>query len=248
MAQTSVLPRGIGDNNPPEPTPYEAAVEKVTALYDEALQWLDGEPVDRQELADGLARMLNDIRAAKKQADDARKIEAEPFDKGKAEVQSRYKPLLEKADLAADACKKALAPWLAKIEEAKRAEAERLRKIAEEAERAAQEAIRKANAENLAARESAEALVKKAKADAIAANKAGRDTAKAAGGSGRAVSLRSVWRPELTDLTAACRYFWSTTMGRKEFEMLVQRLAEEEVRHGKREIAGFNVVEEKVAV
>ncbi|MEG7685981.1 hypothetical protein, partial [Listeria monocytogenes] len=62
----------IGGNNPPEPTPYEAARAKVAEARDEAAMWLDGAAVTSQEQADGLEQLLDMARKAGKQADDAR--------------------------------------------------------------------------------------------------------------------------------------------------------------------------------
>ena len=236
----------IGHNNPPEPTPYEQAVEEMTILYSEAEGWLDGVAVDTQDMADGLAKLLNLIRDAKKRTDEARKVEAKPFDEGKAEVQARYKPLLDKADLASDACKKALAPWLAKLEREKAEAAAKARREAEEKAAAAQAVIRAAAPDNLAEREAAEDAVKAAKKADMAANRAERDTAKASsGGVGRAVSLRTHYRPVLTDGVAAARHYWQHR--RPEMEAFLVSLAERDVRQAQRTIPGFDVVEEKTA-
>lgn len=244
--EVTTIERGIGDNNPPEPTPYEKASAKIADLYDEAVHWLDGAEVECQDHADSLSTLLNLIRDARKQADEARKIEAKPFDDGKAEVQARYNPLLKKADLATDACKKAIAPWLARKEAEKAAAAAEARRIADEKARAAQEALRAAEASNLAEREAAEQLVKDAKKAESAANRAARDTAKAGVGIGRATSLRTTYKPVLTDAVVAARHFWATD--RQEIEALLIRLAEQTVRNGTREIPGFTIEEIKTAV
>ena len=240
-------PRAVpGGNNPPEPTPYEKAGEEITVLYSEAEGWLDGVAVDTQDMADGLAKLLNLLRDARKVADEARKVEAKPFDDGKAEVQARYKPLLEKADRATDVCKKALAPWLTKLEREKAEAAAAARREAEGKAAVAQAAIRAAPVDNLAEREAAEELLKAAKKADAAANRAERDTAKASsGGVGRAVSLRTTYRPVLTDGVAAARHYWQAR--RPEFEAFLLSLAEHDVRQAKRDIPGFDVVEEKTA-
>jgi hypothetical protein len=53
-------------------------------------------------------------------------------------------------------------------------------------------------------------------------------------GATRAVGLRSVWRAELADVSAAVRHYWS--QDQDEFTALVQRLAERDLRSGKRQI------------
>lgn len=243
----------IGGNNPPEPTPYEKVAGEIESLYGEAKLWLDGDPIATQGQADGVAKLLNMIRDATKRADLLRIAENKPFDDGKAEVQHRYAALIAdtksvkgKTTLAMDACKKALAPWLDKLDREKKAEAERLRLEAEEKARAAQEAIRAAPVDNLAEREAAEALLKDSKKADAAANRAAKDTAKASGGVGKAVSLRTHYVPVMTDSVLAARYFYQ--VNRQEFDAFLQSLAEQAIRHGKREIPGFEIREEKSAV
>ena len=235
----------IGHNKPPEPTPFEAVTATISDLFDEAKLWLDGETIDRQELADDISKLLNLIRDACKTADTARKTENKPFDEGKAEVQGRYNPLLKKADLASETCKKALAPWLVKLDREKKAAADKARLEAEEKQREAQEAIRTADHNNLEERERAEVLLAEAKGAEKTAKRAARDTAKASGGTGKAVSLRSTWHPVLKDATAAARHYWQAD--RLAMEEFLTGLAEKDVRAGKRDIPGFEVVEERKA-
>lgn len=236
----------IGGNNPPDPTAYEAVKTHIDDLYVEAKNFLDGEPIDSQGQADAVSRLLDDLRKAEKAADAARKVEAKPFDEGKAEVQTRYKPLLEKATTGADVCKRALAPWLEKLEAEKRAAAEAARREAEEKARAAAEAIRKAQeSADLEAREQAELLAKEAKQAERAATQAENDKAGAHGGS-RAVTLRTYYTPVLTDGVSALMHFFSTR--REECDRFLIGLAEAEVRAGKRQIPGFEIKEERRAV
>jgi hypothetical protein len=242
----------IGHNQPP-PTPYESVSAEISDLYGEASLWLDGAEVADQGTADGLAKLLILLREARDRADEARKAEAKPFDDAKAEIQARYNLLIGdtkavrgKVILAMEACKKALAPWLAKIEAEKREAADKARREAEEKQRAAQEAIRAAQSADLAAREEAEALVREAKKAESAAKAAEKDTAKADGGGKRAVSLRSVYTPVLLDATAAARHYWKTH--RASMDAFLIQLAEQDVRNGTRSIPGFEIKEEKVAV
>ena len=230
---------GIGGNRPPQPTPFEKARDEVEALYGEASLWLDGEKVDRQELADGLAKLQRSLQAARKVADDARKQEAAPFDAGKAEVQARYKPLLDKVTRATDACKRALAPWLARLEREKQAAAAEAQRIADEKTRQAREAMRASSPDNLAAREQAEALVVEAKKADTAAAWAANDTAKVKGGQGRAISMRTTYRPVIADPVEAARYYWHVNQPAVT-DFLIS-LAEKDVRAGKRSIPGFTI-------
>lgn len=241
-------------NNPPEevaPTPFEMSEVEIGDLYAEVKNFLDGEPIASQEVADAVSKLIEDLRKAGNLADERRKLENEPFDAGKAEVQARYAPLIAdtktvkgKVTLGIEIAKKALAPWLQKLEDEKRAAAEAARKIAEEAERKAQEALAASRAvENLAQREEAEALLQAAKQADAAATKAENSKAHATGGA-RAMGLRSVWRAEMVDGRAAAGHYWQTR--RQDVDDFFQGLADADVRAGKREIPGFIVAETRV--
>lgn len=233
----------IGHNRPPK-TPFEEAVERIDLLHTEATNWLDGDAIENQGQADAVSKLLDDARKAKKAADDARKAEAKPFDDGKAEVQARYKPLLSRADTIADACKKVLAPFLAKIEAEARA-AERLAR--EKADRKAAEAraaYQAAAATDLAAREEAERRIEEAKAAEAAAKRMEKDKAKATGGA-RAVTLRTVYHGRISDPAAVARHYWHAD--RAALEEFLTGLVNRDVRAGRRDIPGVDIFKEEVA-
>lgn len=235
----------IGSNNPPEPTPYEQSLEKITDIYSEASLWLDGAAVNSQELADGIGNLLDAIRKARKFADDARKVEKSPFDAGAAEVQGRYNPLLEKADLATAACKKALAPWLNAEDARVKREAAAARAEADRKRQEAEDALRASDAQNLAEREAAEVLLRDAKKADTAANVAARQTAKAGGGFGRAIGLRTTYRHEITDAKAFARWVWLNDS--LAMDAFLEERARQLTRDGMRMIPGVTVHEEKAA-
>jgi hypothetical protein len=220
----------IGANNPPEPTPFEAVEARINDLYDEAKQWLDGEPVTTQGMADGLNKLIGLIRDAEKEADDLRKAEAKPHDDAKAEIQARFNVLIGntktvkgKTVLALDAAKKALTPWLDKIEAEKRAAEAKARMEAEAARIKAEEAFRQSRADDLAAREEAERLATEAKEAERTAARASKDKASAKGGAGRATGLRTYYRAEVTDGTEFARYVWKNY--REEMDEFLNGLA-----------------------
>jgi hypothetical protein len=240
-----------GDNNPPEPTPFEKSQEAILDLYQQAEDWLDGDPISTQGEADSLQKLMRMIQNAQKAADKDRKKEAKPFDDGKSEIQKRYNPLIQKdkgkCDLAIGSCKKALLPWLVHLEKERQAEAEKARKEAEEQQRIAMEELRKAQeTANLKAREEAEAKLADAKKADTAATKLETTRVKASGGFGRASSLRASYTPQLVDLKLAIGHYWK--IDRVAFENLVNELAAKDVGTGSREIPGFNVKEEKSVV
>ncbi len=235
---------GIGHN---QATPFDLSLEEIDGLYTEAKNWLDGSGVNSQADADGVSKLLDAARQAKKTADEARKEEKRPHDDAGKAVQEKWKPVIEKADLVADTCKAALKPYLEKLEQAKRVAAEAACREAKEKMERAAEAVRKAheNEGNLAERETAEIMLKAAKFAEGQATKAENDKARANGGS-RAVSLRSVWKPVIANAREAARHYWVER--RPEMETFLVGLAETDVRYGIRQIPGFDVIEEKVPV
>jgi hypothetical protein len=239
---------GIGANNPPEPTPFETHALNIDNLMETAQGFLDGEPITTQAQADDVGRLLDEARKARTAADAQRKIEAKPFDDGKAAVQALWTPYTDekkgKCALIAEVCKKALAPFLKAEQDRKDAEAAAAREAAAEAQRKAQEAIRAAEVTDLAAREQAEALLKEADKATKAADRAGKDRAHVAGGA-RAVSLRSVWSATLVDPMEALKHYRAVEPA--QLKAFLQTLADQDVRAGMRTIPGFTITEEKVA-
>lgn len=231
----------IGGNNPP--TPFDEASQRVDGVWTEAQHWLDGGVVGTQAEADAIGKLLDLARKAKKEADDARKAEAKPFDDGKKEVQARYRPLLDRCDRIADAAKKALAPFLAAQEEAKRREAEKAREEARLAEEKARQAAMVAR--DLASADEAERLAQEAKVADMAALRAAKDKAGATGGA-RKVTLRTQAYAEITDLTAALKWIWANDVSA--LRGFAQQYADGALRAGQPLPPGVERREEKVAV
>lgn len=247
VAEFDPNPRAtIGGNMPPEPTPFELAEAEVYKLYDEAALWLDGAAVDSQELADDIANLMNMLRTAEKAADAARKAEKEPHLEAGRAVDAQYKPLLDKAKLATDACKKALAPWLTKLEAEKRAAEAEARRVADEKRAAAEAAIRARDAANLEQTAAAEALLKDAKKAEAAASRAEKATAGAGGSVGRKAGLRTVWTATMTNSAEALKHYKAAKPDALKAFLL--SLAEADVRAGVRSIPGFSVTDEQKVV
>ena len=234
----------------PNATPFDLLAEHLEDLIAEARNFADGEPVANQGQADAVSALIENLRIGAKDADAQRVLENKPHDEAKAAVQAKYAPLIAdpknknpgKVWKAIDALKACLQPYLAKLDAEKR-EAERLaREAADKAARDAAEAMRQAHASNMAARDEAEALVEQAEAARKAADAAAKDKAHATGGS-RAMGLRSVWKATLTDSHAAAAHYWRTNPDA--FTGLLQKLADDDVRAGKRSVPGFDVIEER---
>ena len=130
-------PATIGHNRPSDP--FTLYSESIEDLFDQAKQFLDGEPIETEAQAEDVSRLLSMVRKTSNDADEARKAEKRPHDEAAKAVQLRWKPLLDKLDLAASTAKNALAPFLQAQEDAQRAAAEAAR---QEAQRQAEAAAR----------------------------------------------------------------------------------------------------------
>lgn len=236
---------GIGHNNPPEPTPFDAIKVHVEDLVKTARGFLDGSGVTTQAEADAVAKLMDEGRKASKAADNARAEEKKPHDDAGKAVQAKFKPLIESADRVLTICKQALAPYLEAQEAEKRRIAEEARAVAEAKLKAAVEAARAAHATDLEAQERAAALEKEAAKANTLAKRAEGDKAHGLGGS-RAATLRTSYRPVLADGVAAARWAWNER--REECEAFFLSLAVIEVRNGKRQLPGFDVIEERSVV
>ena len=235
----------IGHNNPP--TPFDEIETKINDLYDEAKQWLDGEPVTTQDQADALNTLANHIREAAKEAELMRKDEAKPFDDGKKEVQDRYNPLIQKGkgktELALNAVKSALKPYLLELDRIQEEARQKAREEAERAERDAQAAMQHRDPSNIEHQEEANRLAEQAKEAQKAANKA--ENAKAhAKGSGRATGLRTRTKVSIANEREAAGWAWKHD--REALMIFVLTQAEKAVRNGAQSLEGFSITEEKV--
>ena len=236
----------IGDNMPPEPTPIEARKAEIDALYETAQAWLDGSKIENQAQADDVTKIVDDARKASKAADAQRKVEAKPFDDGKAAVQKAWKPLIDKADKVETAGKATLGDWMRREAERQRQEAANAREIADGiAERALTSARSAAASGSLDALSAAEGLLteaKQANKDAGRAEKE-RPVAKVEG-MARAIGLRTVWDVELATSvegeTSAGTLLARWAYGRdpKRCIELFMQIAREDVRAGVRAIPG----------
>lgn len=237
----------IGGNNPPKPTPFELSKEQAEDLFLEALNWCDGAKIETQEQADALSGLRAQIKAAIKLADERRVEEAKHHDEAKKEIQTRYNTLIGdtkttgkgKLIIADEACQTALTPWLKKIDDEKRAAAERLRQeqLAKQAE--AEAAFRKAReADDLEAKAEAERLaVEAAQAEKLAKRADKATTVK--------TGLRVVVTAEITDMSAFAKWSWVHDKAALE-EHFAER-ASDLARAGRRDMAGVIVTEQKEA-
>lgn len=239
-----------GSPHLPNATPFDLISTDAEDLLTEARNWADGQPAQTQEQADEIQRLIDAINANIKAAEAARKDENRPHDEAKAAVQAKYAPLYAdpktkqpgRVHTAKDALKAALAPFLKAQDDAKR-EVERLAR--EEADRKAAEAaeaLRQADASDLAAREAAEAKVREAEQAERDARAASKDKAQARG-DGRASGLRTNWVATVTDPREAAAHYWR--INPDAFLPVLQKLADDDCRAGKRTVPGITITEER---
>jgi hypothetical protein len=217
--------------------------EEVDDLLLEARNYLDGDPIANEQQAEAVSSLLNRLRRVSKDADAARATEKKPHDDAAKAVQAKWKPLTDKADLAATTAKQALAPWLQQVEEKQRAEAEAARVEAHRLAQVARDA-REGASGNLEAAEDAERLLKVAAGAEKFAAQADRARPLATGGE-RAIGLVDKFAPELTDSCAALKHYREHQPDALKAWLLDQ--AEKDVRAGSRTIPGFTIHHERVA-
>ncbi len=229
-------------NNPPKDD-FEILVEKIDLLYLEGKNWLDGTDISNEAEANAVGELIRLSRELDATAKDMHKVEKEPFLVGGRAVDDKYRPIREKAEKVATGCKIIASKWLKKIDDELKAKALAAQKEAEAKALEAQKAFNESKANDLEAREKAEELLAEAKKAESAANYANKQTAQLKG-SGRAVGLKTKWKPVLVDPLEALKYYKEHKPERLKAFLL--GLAEEDVRLGKRLINGFDVIEEKV--
>ena len=239
MAKTAEEP-AAGHNNPPT-TPFEEDQAAIDDLYNEAQNFLDGEPITTEPMAEAVTTLLQMLRSAGNLAEKHRGEEKAPhWDAGKA-VDAKFKPLAEKVRRAAETCKVALKPWLEVLAEEKRIKDQEAREEADRQKREADRAMQMSTG-NLAEREEAEEKLEDAKQADIEARVQKNKSAGQTNKGGRAVGLRTVWNTHLVDPNLALDHYWPD----ERIEELLLTMAKAEVRGGKRHIPGFHIKDEKV--
>jgi hypothetical protein len=231
----------IGHNAPPEP--FDAFKLHIDDLYSEAANFLDGQPIANQAQADTVNVLLNRLRKAEKDGDEARRAEKKPHDDAGAAVQAKWTPLLGRAKLAVQTCKQALAPFLEAQEAAKQRAVEAAQQEARDKAEAARKAI--AAPDDLTGQAEHRALQEAAALAGKAATRAEKQKVQVKGGE-RATSLRTSYRAELTDPKAFGRWLWEHRNA--DYLEWLTGWAQSESRNGPRGIPGIIVHPERKAV
>jgi len=219
---------GPGHNSPP---PFEAWSLHIEELFEMANGI--GEATNDEQAA-ALDKLLDDFRIAKRDADKERAAEKKPHDDAAKAVQAKWKPLLDRCDIAAKAIKDALTPYRTAKQRAADEAARKAREEAEAAHRAAQEAFKSSDLDD---RLEAERLAAQAKAMQVQANKIDRQS----------TGLRTTWVAEITDRREALLHYIKTQP--EAFEALIQSLADRDARTEatRRDIPGVKFNEKKEA-
>lgn len=217
-----------GHNNPP---PFEMWSMHIEELFEMANGIGIAENDDQEAALDNL---LDQFRIAKRDADKERAAEKKPHDDAARAVQAKWKPLIDRCDIAAKAIKDALTPYRTAKQRAADEAARKAREEAEAAHKAAQEAFQSTDLDD---RLEAERLAAQAKAMQVQANKIDR----------QATGLRTFWQAEITDRKAALLHYIKVQP--EAFEALIQSLADKDARTEatRRDIPGVKFNERKEA-
>ena len=210
----------IGHNQPP---PLEAMSLHIEDLFSLASGSVAA-PVTTDDQEAALDDLLDDLRKARKAADEHRASEKKPHDDAGKAVQAAWKPLLDRCDKAADAIKAALTPYRTARQRAKDEAARIAREEADAKQRAAQAALRASD--DLEERFAAEELLKQAGKLAAQASRIDRT----------ATGLRTHWEAEVTDRRAALNHYLK--LNPDAFMDLIQRLADADARGTRAPVLG----------
>lgn len=118
------VPMGAGDNQAPEDNSYEGLKAKIEEHARDAQKLMDGPPVETQDAADQVANLADAMAKLAQKAEEGRKKEKKPHDEAAAEVQKKWVPIVVLAEMYKNLKYKVLTPWLKKLADAQKKEAE----------------------------------------------------------------------------------------------------------------------------
>lgn len=219
-----------GHNQPPPDAHFGLHIDDLFALLSDTLA---GGEVDDDAKEAAIDAILDDFRKASADSEKARKAEKEPHLEAGREVDTKWKPIVDKATRGATACKDALTPYRTAKQAAKDKAAREAREEAEARQKAAADALRQAD--DLEAKFAAEQEIEAAQKLVAVANKIDRAP----------TGLRTSWEAEITDRKAALLHFLGRAPER--FEALIQQLADEEARGARAPTPGIVFHERKKA-
>lgn len=239
-------PAEIGHNSPP--TSFIDTEKRVDEIMVAAEMWAELDALKGADQATKARSFLGQIQAQIKVVETKRKEEKQPhLDAAKA-VDDAFKPLLGILAKCKASVSSLLTAWnkreQERLDEERRAKEAAARKAAEEAAEAARKAAEeKHSIQSVMDAEEAEKRAAAAASDAI---KASREKVGVVGSYGeRRVGLRTTWKVRLTDPGKAFRRYRNDPGVIEALE----KAARSDVIHNKaREIPGFEIVAEEIAV
>ena len=222
----------VGHNKPPK-----TIFETIDDLCVEAAHWLDAKPIETDDQAAGLDKLMTMLKAAKDECDAEREAKYRPLKDASDAVQAEYKPALDKAGKVLKVARTVADKYLAAKQAILDEQARIAREEAAEALRIAQQAMQ-ARTGSLADAQAVEALVGMAKSAEIQARIAAKATPAKIGGR---KTVTKAWTATLVNLLDALRHYYQTRPG--ELSEYLTGLANADVRRGPKDIPGFNVKE-----
>jgi len=244
----------VGHNNPPA-DPYEAMTTHIDDLYIEASNWADGAKIETEAQAAVVERLIDDFKQAIEDCEAARDVEKKPHADEVKRIQERWYPLIgdtQRVTGKAIRAKKALlavkSVWGREQDALRAAEARRLRD--EAAAQAAEAAKAARNAVgDLAATEEAEDLIRAAQTTLRAATQAEKPAVKGMRDNWVICGFQDVPAADgkvTQGRVALLRHYF--TMNPDALVEACLKLAEADVRAGKRTIPGLVIENQRRAV
>jgi DNA repair exonuclease SbcCD ATPase subunit len=180
----------IGHNNPPDP--IDEVIAAHDALLVEAPNWLDGGRVENDAQAAAVEALIKQAKAFKSDVSKAEKSDTAPLHDAWKKKKARWKPIVDDAKRITDGLTALVGAWRIKQREEAEAKLRAKRAEADRKAREAEEARRKADAADIEAQREADALAQEAAEQRKAASKAQAAVKDVKG-------LRTVWHFEVTD-------------------------------------------------
>jgi hypothetical protein len=218
---------GPGHNNPPAFDAHSLHIEDLFTMANGA------GAVEDDGTEEALDNLLDDLRRAKKDAGTERATEKKPHDDAAKAVQAKWKPLLDRCDMAALQIKRLLTPYREGKQRARDEEARQAREAAEQQQREAQEALR--SSDDMEERFEAEQKLKGAKKLTAVANKLDRTSS----------GLRTRWSHRIVSRGELLKHVKERYP--EDLADMLNELVRQKVAAGVRDMPGVEITPEKQA-
>lgn len=220
----------IGHNAPPPDVAFSLEIDSLFSLLSDSL---NGTEVTTDEQEAAIDALKADFLKASQDADKARADEKKPHDDAAKAVQTKWKPIIDKATRGKLECIAALTPYRAAKQAAKDAAVAKAREEAEALAKAAQDALR--GADDLDAKYAAETQLAQAQKLTAVANKIDRS----------ATGLRTYWTHRIVNRKQLLLHVLDRHP--EDLADMLNELVRRQVAAGARAIPGVEIIEEKRA-